>query len=81
MKTIITKTVETETQLIQFGWYDGATEEFIPIETAADFETAAETLECSVKLIEALVLSTTIISESIHTDLSAIWERMDEANI
>ena len=73
-------TVTTETESLQFGYWDPETEEFIPIDVGkqADIDLAAEALGCSKVLVETLGVLVESATELIAQDLSDIWKRLDK---
>ena len=72
--------VATETESLQFGYWDQEAEEFIPIDVGkqADIDLAAKTLDCSKALIETLGVLVESATELIVRDLSDIWKRLDK---
>lgn len=81
METVITKEVKTETENIQFGWYDTGNGEFRPVVDHDDYKEAAAALGCTDALISTLVLFTDIIIDNVSADLAEIWKRLDKAGI
>lgn len=83
MKTDTTVTITSETQDLQFGYWDMEGEEFIPIEGMNDEERqrAAELLGCSPVLLDALEMFAETIADRVGMDLRDIWKRLDAAGI
>jgi len=81
MRTIIR--IETETEEVQFGFWDPETNDFVPIDTTkvADLKAAVEYFGCSEEFIDALGAMFERLIEAVASDLEAIWKRLDEAQI
>ena len=83
MKTQITVKIKSETQNLQFGYWDMESESFIPIDNMNDDERkqAAELLGCSPVLLDALQMLVETICDVVDGDLCDIWRRLDAAEI
>lgn len=76
MKTVTQ--IKANVDNLQFGYWDLETQEFIPIDgmSAAEMQAAAEKLECSELLLDALVMFAASISEMLKSDLVDIWKKV-----
>lgn len=83
MKTQVTVRIKSNTQGLQFGYWDMEAEEFVPISGMSDEERqqAAELLGCSSVLLDALDMLAHDIAVKVCGDLNDIWERLDAAGI
>ena len=77
MRTV--KTIETNIDDLQFGYWDVEGEEFIPINgmTDAEMSQAAKLLGCSPLMLDALMLFGESVRDSIAGDLKDIWRMVD----
>ena len=73
-KTVIT----THTDRIVFGYWDKDSEEFIELKhlPADDGEEVAKLLGCSPILVDALIMLTDTIAQSVGQDLKDIWKKV-----
>lgn len=71
--------IKTETERVQFGFWDTEKDEFVPIDTAgvADVQLAIKRLSCSEEFISALGMWQDSLIEAICADLEDIWKRLD----
>ena len=77
MRTV--KKIETNIDDLQFGYWDMESEEFVPISGMSDAELnqAARLLGCTPLLLDALMIFSANISESVAGDLKDIWRMVD----
>ena len=77
MRTV--KKFETNIDDLQFGYWDVESEEFVPINSMSDAELnqAARLLGCTSLLLDALMIFSANISESVSGDLEDIWRMVD----
>ncbi len=77
MRTV--KKIETNIDDLQFGYWDVEGKEFIPINGMTDEELgcAATLLGCSPLMLDALMVFSDSISESVSGDLKDIWRMVD----
>lgn len=81
METKITKRILSNTEDVQFGYWDsesGEYGEFFPITEEDDLVEIARVLECSPKLVEAMVLLVASLTEAVCQDLADVWNRLPE---
>lgn len=78
MRTV--KKVETSIDDLQFGYWDVEDEEFIPIDgmTEKEMGHAAKLLGCSPLMLDALLLFSNSVRDSIAGDLKDIWRMVDK---
>lgn len=79
MRTV--KRIETNIDDLQFGYWDMEGEEFIPIDgmTEEEMSQAAKLLGCSVLMLDALIMFSANVSESVAGDLKDIWRMVDRS--
>ena len=79
MRTV--KTIETAIDDLKFGYWDVEGEEFIPINemTDAELNQAATLLGCSPLMLDALMLFSDSVRDSIAGDLKDIWRMVDRS--
>ena len=79
MRTV--KTIETNIDDLQFGYWDMEGEEFIPIKgmSEAESEQAARLLGCSPLMLDALMIFSDSVRDSIARDLEDIWRMVTES--
>lgn len=77
MKTKTTIRIVTDTDGIQFGYWNTEKEEWIEPKNTDEVARAAEKLNCSPALVEALVMSMEALVAATSGDLRDIWKRLD----
>ena len=77
MQTKTTIRIVTDTDRIQFRYWSAGEEEWIEPMSTDEIAGAAEKLNCSPVLIEALRMSIESLVAAIGNDLRDIWKRLD----
>lgn len=77
MRTRTTIRIVTNTDRIQFGYWDADKEEWFEPKSTDDVAKTAEELNCSPALVGALMMSMEALVGAIGGDLRDIWKRLD----
>lgn len=81
MKTVKSTRITCSLDGLVFGWWDAEKEQFIPIKSQDIGETERAVMGCSETLLEALIMLTESIKDTVGLDLRQIWRRLDEAGV
>jgi len=70
--------IKTNTDALQFGYWDADDKEFVPISgmNTRELKEAADILGCSPLLLDALAMMVETISQVVGDDLRDIWRRL-----
>lgn len=77
MKTEVKVRIITNADRIALGYWDADKEEWLEPKSTDEIAKAAEELNCSPALVEALMLSVETVADAISSDLRDIWKRLD----
>jgi hypothetical protein len=76
--------MKTQTSIVcnvddfQFGYWDHKEEKFIPVNNQASIELMAKYLNCSLEVIDTLMVLFENFGDAVRSDLIDIWQQLNE---